>query len=212
MLLIGLITRGSFWRNNLSRIKIFCLFWFVPYLMFFVFFTGPDDLQKYPPQNNSPYKLPWKGGVSRLVAQGNQSFTSHRDFHHYAWDFVMASGTPILAARAGKVSKVEDSFDGIGFKSNYVIVQHEDGQSSAYAHIQNNGSLVKVGDVVSQGQPIALSGVVGQTIFPHVHFYVINPEGTTSMPISFQDVPGGVPHAGRFYTSGNQLLDSGQGF
>lgn len=203
LLLIGLITRGSFWRRNLSSIKIFCLIWFVPYLIFILFFTGPDDVSKYPPQKKSPYKLPWKGGVSRLVAQGNQSFTSHRDFHRYAWDFVMPSGTPILAARAGKVSEVEDSYDGIGLKSNYLIVKHEDGESSGYAHIQNKGSLVKVGDVVSQGQPIALSGVVGQTIFPHVHFYVINSEGTSSLPISFQEVSGGVPLAGHIYTSGN---------
>lgn len=62
---------------------------------------------------------------------------------------------------------------------------------------------MKVGDQAKQGQPIALSGMVGQTIFPHVHFYVINKEGTSSIPISFGEVPGGVPMAGRFYTSEN---------
>ncbi len=40
-------------------------------------------------------------------------------------------------------------------------------------------------------------------IFPHVHFLVINKEGTSPIPISFAEVPGGVPFAGRFYESGN---------
>jgi murein DD-endopeptidase MepM/ murein hydrolase activator NlpD len=72
-----------------------------------------------------------------------------------------------------------------------------------YAHISLNGALVKVGDLVKQGQPIALSGMVGQTVFPHVHFYVMYKERTLSIPITFADVPGGVPLAGHFYTSEN---------
>ena len=171
--------------------------------MFICLFTGPTDLKEYPPQSSSPYRLPWKAGVSRFVAQGNRSFTSHRDFHLYAWDFVMPNGTEILAARDGRVREVEDSFDGIGLKSNFLIIEHEDGERSAYAHIRQSGALVKVGDQVKQGQPVALSGMVGQTIFPHVHFYVINKEGTSSIPISFSEVPGGVPMAGHFHTSEN---------
>lgn len=52
----------------------------------------------------------------------------------------MAIGTEILAARAGTVVKVEQSFDGIGLKSNYVMIQHEDGTIAMYAHIKKNGS------------------------------------------------------------------------
>ncbi len=121
----------------------------------------------------------------------------------YAWDFVMPTGTEVLAARGGRIEKVEDSFDGVGLDSNVIEVVHEDGERSAYAHIRYHGSLVKVGDLVKQGQPIALSGMVGQAPGPHLHFLVINKEGTSSIPISFSDVPGGVPLAGHFYTSGN---------
>jgi hypothetical protein len=56
---------------------------------------------------------------------------------------------------------------------------------------------------VKQREPIALSGMVGQAIFPQVHFYVMNKDGTSSVPISFFDVQGGVPSAGYFYTSEN---------
>ncbi|MBK8202511.1 MAG: M23 family metallopeptidase [Bdellovibrionales bacterium] len=157
----------------------------------------------YPPQEESPYKLPWKAGISRFVAQGNRSFTSHRDFHQYAWDFVMANGTEILAVRDGKVVEIEDTYDGIGYMSNFIIVEHKDGTKSAFAHIKKGGALVKISDFVKQGQPIALSGMVGQTIFPHVHFYVIGKDGNSSIPVSFREVPSGVPFAGHIYTSQN---------
>lgn len=137
------------------------------------------------------------------MAQGNRSFTSHREFHEFAWDFVMPNGTEILAAREGQVVELEDRFSGIGLKSNFIFIEHEDGELSVYAHIQRDGALANVGDQVRRGQPIALSGMVGQTIFPHLHFYVTNPQRTSSIPISFEEIPGGVPLAGRFYTSGN---------
>ena len=121
----------------------------------------------------------------------------------YAWDFVMPIGTEVLAARDGRIEKVEDGFDGIGLDSNVIEVAHEDGERSAYAHIRHHGALVKVGEFVKQGQPIALSGMVGQAPGPHLHFLVINKEGTSSIPISFNDVSGGVPLAGHFYTSEN---------
>jgi murein DD-endopeptidase MepM/ murein hydrolase activator NlpD len=203
MLIVGFIFKPTIWRKNIKRINVFCFLWFAPYLVFICFFTGPEDLSLYPSAETSPYKLPWKSGVSRFVAQGNRSFTSHRGFHLFAWDFVMPTGTEVLAARDGIVAKVEDSFYGIGLNSNVIEIQHEDGQRSAYAHILHEGALVKVGDTVRQGQPIAFSGMVGQAPGPHLHFLVINKEGTSSIPISFNDVPGGVPLAGHFYNSGN---------
>jgi murein DD-endopeptidase MepM/ murein hydrolase activator NlpD len=126
----------------------------------------------------------------------------------------MAIGTKILAARAGTVVNVVQTFDGIGLKSNYIMIEHEDGTRAMYAHIKKNGSLVKIGDPVEQGQLIAFSGMVGQTINPHLHFVVLNKNETASLPITFSDVPGGVPLAGHFYVSGNvrqNSLGSGRG-
>lgn len=115
----------------------------------------------------------------------------------------MPIGTEILAARDGKVVEVLDSVDGIGFVSNFISIEHEDGARSTYAHIQKGGARVKVGDSIRQGQVIALSGMVGQTIFPHVHFYVVDKKGL-ALPVSFRDVDeSGVPLAGRTYTSQN---------
>lgn len=197
------IFKPSFWQKYHFKVNIFYTVWFLSYFLFILFFTGPEDPSQYPPQAESPYKLPWAGGVTRFVAQGNRSFISHRGTHRFAWDFVMPNGAQILAARGGQVNEINDKWDGIGINSNFISVEHEDGQRSLYAHIRRNGALVKVGDLVKQGQPIALSGMVGQTAFPHVHFYVMNKEATSSVPISFSDVQGGLPLAGRFYTSQN---------
>ncbi|MEV0053612.1 M23 family metallopeptidase [Saccharopolyspora shandongensis] len=41
-----------------------------------------------------------------------------------------------------------------------------------YFHIQADGVLVNVGDVVTQGQAIALSGNTGRSTEPHLHFQV----------------------------------------
>lgn len=117
----------------------------------------------------------------------------------------MPNGTEILAARDGKVLEIEQNFSSIGLKGNYVLIQHDDGDISGYFHIRKNGALVKVGDDVKQGYPIALSGMTGQTILPHLHFVVFNSERTKSKPISFQEVATGVPLAGRFYTSSNEI-------
>ena len=203
VLLICLVFKPAIWKRNSRKIWQGFAVWILFYTVFIIFFTGPTDLSQYPSQSSSPYRLPWKAGVSLFVAQGNRSFMSHRDFHQYAWDFVMRNGTEVLAARDGRVLEVEDHFDGIGLKSNFLIIEHRDGQQSVYAHIRRAGALVNVGDHVKRGQPIALSGMVGQTIFPHLHFYVMNQEGTSSVPISFREVPGGVPMAGSFYTSKN---------
>ncbi|MBN8542512.1 MAG: peptidoglycan DD-metalloendopeptidase family protein [Deltaproteobacteria bacterium] len=203
VLLLGVLCRPLIWRKNISAIKVFCATWYIPYFIFFFFFTGPTDLTIYPSQESSPYRLPWKAGISRFVSQGNRSFTSHRAEHLYAWDFVMPLGAEIVAARDGKVIKIEQSFSGVGLNSNFIWIKHEDGQISNYGHIQKNGALVKEGDDVQSGQPIALNGMVGETSLPHVHFVVFNSDGTQSIPISFNDVPGGVPHAGHFYRSEN---------
>lgn len=203
LLIVGFIFKPQIWRHHQRGVQIFSVLWFVPYIFYILFFTGPGNLNKYPPHESSPYKLPWEAGVTRILSQGNRSFTSHQGLHLYAWDFVMPIGTKILAAREGMVLEIEQRFTTVGLRGNYLLIRHSDGQFSGYFHIQHNGALVKVGEQVRQGQEIALSGMTGQTTLPHLHFLVFNSEQTASIPVSFQDVETGVPLAGHFYTSAN---------
>jgi len=198
----------AFWQAHRRTLLRFYGLWFAGYALFIALGTGPQDLASYPPARSSAYKLPWRAGVTRFVAQGNRSFTSHRGNHLHAWDFWMAVGTEVLAAREGNVVEVEDQWDGVGFASNFVAVEHDDGTRGVYAHVRHGGVVVKVGQRVLQTQLLAYSGMVGQTVFPHLHFVVQSRDGSASVPVSFADVVDGVPLAGQFYTSRNGGLPS----
>jgi murein DD-endopeptidase MepM/ murein hydrolase activator NlpD len=89
-----------------------------------------------------------------------------RSSFHTGVDLIAPSGTPIVAAAGGVVSTV-------GFVAEYgqiVEVDHDNGLTSRYAHLSK--SLVKIGDVVLKGQPIAHVGATGRTTGPHLHFEV----------------------------------------
>lgn len=122
------------------------------------------------------YHLPYEKGKEFIISQGYYSKESHSD--KFAIDFQMPIGTKILAARGGTIVQVVDDND----KScpskeceqynNWVLVYHSDGTFGKYMHIQKDGALVEVGDEVERGDPIAMSGNVGWSSGPHLHFEV----------------------------------------
>lgn len=180
-------------------------------LLVYVFFTGPHDLDQYPNPSASPYRLPWKAGVTRLCVQSNRGVVSHRGWEEYAYDFKMPVGSEVCAARAGTVVKIEVSHDGHGnsMPNNYIAVDHGDGTWAWYLHLKQGGSKVQVGQRVAQGQVIAESGHVGRSMMPHLHFHVTDAQRTKTFPISFNDLAKdrGVPRMFFYYTSGNVLAN-----
>ena len=85
---------------------------------------------------------------------------------HTGIDIAVPTGTPVHASPAGTVVYA-------GWMSGYgylVAIDHGGGLATAYAH--NSSLLVKVGEHVSQGQVISLSGSTGHSTGPHVHFEV----------------------------------------
>jgi murein DD-endopeptidase MepM/ murein hydrolase activator NlpD len=169
--------------------------------------TGPEDLSQYPPAAESPYRLPWASGQSHLCVQSNRGVVSHRGRERYAYDFAMPVGTEICAARGGKVVTVVVSHDGHGYHwtNNLVAIVHDDQTRGYYLHLKKDGGRVKVGDVVKQGQVIAESGHVGNSMLPHLHFHVTDSDRKSTLPISFCDVTNdaGIPRMFKTYTSGN---------
>ncbi len=164
------------------------------------------------------YKLPYPAGKTYKLVRGNDEAPSHKGSAKYAFDFDLASGDSVVASRAGRVAFVkEDSDEGgphrsYANKGNYVVIDHGDGTSALYLHLQKDGVLVEVGQHVLQGQVIALSGATGwvQGDPPdHLHFQVQKIVKdlwyTQSIPIAFADVSdnNGVPSLGNEYTSGN---------
>ena len=140
------------------------------------------------------YLLPYESGKSYRVLQGYGSRFSHIGLEQYAVDFNMSVGTPVHAARAGVVARIEETNDigcwenGCGAYANYIVIVHNDGTTGEYYHLQQNGALVEVGDHIIAGQRIALSGNTGHTTMPHLHFAVYRAAewgNTQSIPVRF---------------------------
>lgn len=85
---------------------------------------------------------------------------------HKGVDWACPIGTTVYASCAGTV--IQASYNG-GYGNN-VVISHADGRLTRYAH--NSKLLVKVGQKVEQGEPIALSGSTGRSTGPHVHFEI----------------------------------------
>lgn len=171
--------------------------------------TGPRHLEQYPLADTSPYRLPWRTGEAHLCIQGNRAIVSHRGWDEFAYDFTMPEGTAICAARSGTVIGVVQEHDGNGYHwpNNWVALRHEDGTLGYYLHIQKQGSRVKQGDFVAQGQVIAASGNVGNSMLPHLHFHVTDADRKHTLPITFSDVrqDAGIPRMFKQYVSGDNL-------
>ncbi len=138
---------------------------------------GPEvDRAVFPASDTAEYILPFEIGTGRLVWRTTSHFNpGNKGVGLYAIDFEMPIGTPLVAARAGRVVAVQDAFkDGNDrdLEENFVMVRHADGTVARYIHLMLGGALVALGQEVKQGQRIALSGNTGQTGGPHLHFDV----------------------------------------
>ncbi len=86
--------------------------------------------------------------------------------HHDGVDISAPAGSSVRAARAGKVI-FSDKLSGYG---NVLIVEHEDGFTTVYAHNERN--LAKKGAWVKVAQRIATVGKTGHASGAHLHFEV----------------------------------------
>lgn len=105
----------------------------------------------------------WPLPVSGIIAQRHLGAMPGG---HPGVDIAVAEGTPIHAAGAGLVDAA--GYDGM--YGNYIRIRHPEGYSSVYAHAA--ALLVVEGDVVEEGQEIAISGVSGRSFTPHLHFEI----------------------------------------
>lgn len=86
--------------------------------------------------------------------------------HHTGIDMACPTGTPIKAAKSGKVS-----FTGYSnVYGKYVIVTHADGYQTLYGHMSR--ITTKKGQVVDQGSQLGLVGSTGYSTGPHLHLSV----------------------------------------
>ncbi|MFI0539449.1 protein kinase [Streptomyces sp. WSLK1-3] len=86
--------------------------------------------------------------------------------YHTGVDFLVPSGTDVRAVAAGSVVTA-----GWGGSFGYhVVVRHDDGVYSHYAHM--SALSVKAGQRIEVGQRVGRSGSTGNTTGPHLHFEI----------------------------------------
>ena len=86
---------------------------------------------------------------------------------HAGVDFAAPSGTPILAAGAGKVTMA--GYNG-GYGLFVKLRAHAATSAPAYAHMSRLGPGIKPGVAVRQGQVIGFVGSTGMSTGPHLHY------------------------------------------
>jgi murein DD-endopeptidase MepM/ murein hydrolase activator NlpD len=119
---------------------------------------------------------PVAGPVSSPFGWRNVSVAGNR-FHGGA-DFVARTGTPVMAARGGRVI-----FAGWGGAYGYAVyVDHETGWQTRYAHLSRID--VTVGDLLRQGAVLGAVGSTGASTNAHLHFEV-RFEGRALDPLQF---------------------------
>ena len=75
------------------------------------------------------------------------------------------------------------SGSGFGGYGNVVVIQHDDGYLTLYAHASSR--LVSVGQRVEQGQVIAKVGSTGDSTGNHLHFEVRDRNANKLNPLNF---------------------------
>ncbi|HEL7535574.1 TPA: peptidoglycan DD-metalloendopeptidase family protein [Enterococcus faecium] len=96
----------------------------------------------------------------------SSTFGNRGEEFHRGIDLAANQGEPIYAAKAGIVIKAEYHSSW----GNYVVIQHDDGLFTLYAHQQEY--VVKAGEQVQQGQTIGYVGTTGNSTGPHLHLEI----------------------------------------
>ncbi|WP_181578347.1 peptidoglycan DD-metalloendopeptidase family protein [Arthrobacter sp. AQ5-05] len=86
---------------------------------------------------------------------------------HIGQDYAVPCGSPVYASADGVV--IQSAW--AGHSGMRVTIDHGSSVRTGYSH--NSRLIAKVGDIVKQGQLIALSGTTGNSTGCHVHFEVI---------------------------------------
>ncbi len=124
------------------------------------------------PKSAAFYTWPVRGKIVKGFSAGKGG--------HSGINISAAKGTPVKAANNGVVSRTEQ-IPGYG---KVVLVRHQDGVITVYAHLDQ--ITVKRGDIVTAGQKIGTVGKTGNVKEPQLHFK-INKGKTPVDPTKYLD-------------------------
>ena len=112
---------------------------------------------------SSTLNFRWPATGRVLAKFGPRADGTHND----GIDIAVPLGAEVVAAESGVVAYAGNELKGFG---NLVLIRHEGGWVTAYAH--NDELLVARGDRIRRGQAIAKAGKTGNVDQPTLHFEV----------------------------------------
>lgn len=127
-----------------------------------------------------PLGKPVGGSVSSWFGKRKDPLNNKKAFHE-GIDLRGKKGGPVAATAEGKIVFAGKN----GGFGNYVKIDHGNGYTTSFAHLQNYH--VKKGDYVTRGQTIGLVGNSGRSTGTHLH-YEIHYKGKPVNPTKFMKV------------------------
>ena len=161
--------------------------------------TLETEIKLVPYQSPNHWRFPLAGTV--LVTDTYPSVNSHRWCRNSEFAFDAGTfdeslehptlgGSPVYAACGGVVEEAFDGLEDTGddtdlaeiearygeharIDGNHVLLRHEGGELSLYAHLQKGSVGVAEGQAVQAGQFLGRVGSSGSSWLPHLHFHVM---------------------------------------
>lgn len=118
---------------------------------------------------NGPFVKPNSGRISTgygLRRYYNGVFA--KDYYHRGVDYAGGTGSPVMAAAAGRVALVGRVSEGFRVHGNVVGIDHGQGVTSIMMHLSRID--VREGQMVKAGQRIGAVGSTGAATGPHLHW------------------------------------------
>ena len=127
---------------------------------------------KYVPNVGSTGSWGWptESGYTISSYYGYRVFAGSREFHNALDIAGTGYGSKIYAANNGVIeTRTYNSSYG-----NYIIINHNNGYYTLYAHMSSFDNRFSVGSTVSRGDVIGYVGSTGRASGPHLHFEIRN--------------------------------------
>jgi murein DD-endopeptidase MepM/ murein hydrolase activator NlpD len=104
---------------------------------------------------------------------------------HQGYDFLPGASTPVLNIADGVVTAVGEQSGSLGV---HVEIQHViDGEvvTSTYSHLATGSMTLVLGQEVARGTQVGLVGSTGASTGPHLHFQILDANGTPINPLNW---------------------------
>ena len=135
--------------------------------------------------------LAWPLDTVRITQRFGKTSDSGRLYSsgtHNGVDFGISTGSSVYSTLSGVVEGVgnTDAFPGCLSYGKWVLVKHNNGLATLYAHLSLTN--VSVGQEVKTGQVVGFSGSTGYSTGPHLHLSLFASQGVRVMKL--RDIPG----------------------